>query len=519
VRFERDGGAGFARVFPETFAFRPDRHDPAELYLQLDDLLRKPRLLSPRANRRDAEVLISRLVLGVPRYLERVLGRLEGEGRLEPAALTKIHEDVALLAQIFARFVADRRGDEGPGIRMAGFHLRKLSFRSLHALVQRRVDPAYLAAYVQGEVDPVDPADDLSEAGFFYTMESGDPGAVNRCLVRLAERAFYRWLEDVCLDEENRAFEVEDSPFDDRECEVLRAISRSERVVRGRDLIPFLRRPENRDCLRVLDKLEAWFLRQYDVHHAAAMIHHKDHVARGVPDADSVLSRHSTRNYLLLIAVLASPYVAGVFAYARAPFLFDAVSAAMLVVANAAVVWFLAYRFCWKRDLTFFRASVPRIAAGIIVGYLPIFFIDEIWDLATRSWLTLSGVSALLGFTTLLYLYVEVQGRLGRTEQAFARARQIFLLGVLQSLGIGLILTGLIGRFMVLRNWSPGREAASLEVLRTQLPPLVGQLPEVVGIDPFCAFPSAILVMTFMAFFIGTFLQLMWEDIPITEPL
>jgi hypothetical protein len=25
--------------------------------------------------------------------------------------------------------------------------------------------------------------------------------------------------------------------------------------------------------------------------------------------------------------------------------------------------------------------------------------------------------------------------------------------------------------------------------------------------------------MTFMSFFIGTFLQLMWEDIPITEPL
>jgi len=26
-------------------------------------------------------------------------------------------------------------------------------------------------------------------------------------------------------------------------------------------------------------------------------------------------------------------------------------------------------------------------------------------------------------------------------------------------------------------------------------------------------------VMTFLSFFIGTFLQLMWEDIPITEPL
>jgi hypothetical protein len=269
----------------------------------------------------------------------------------------------------------------------------------------------------------------------------------------------------------------------------------------------------------VLGKLEAWFLRQYDVHHAAAMIHHKDHVARALSDDDSVLSRHTTRNYLVLISAIAAPFVAAVFAYGRAPAFFDFASAALLFAANAAVVWFLAYRFCWRRDLTFFRASVPRIAAGIIVGYLPIFFIDEIWDLAARSWITLASVCLLLGFTTLLYLYVEVQRRLGRTDQAFARARQIFLLGVLQSLGIGLILTTLIGRFMVLRNWSPAAEASSIEALRAQLPPFVGQLPGIVGVEPFYAFPAAIFVMTFMSFFIGTFLQLMWEDIPITEPL
>jgi hypothetical protein len=33
------------------------------------------------------------------------------------------------------------------------------------------------------------------------------------------------------------------------------------------------------------------------------------------------------------------------------------------------------------------------------------------------------------------------------------------------------------------------------------------------------AFPSAVLVMTFLSFFIGVFLQLMWEELPITEPL
>ena len=40
-----------------------------------------------------------------------------------------------------------------------------------------------------------------------------------------------------------------------------------------------------------------------------------------------------------------------------------------------------------------------------------------------------------------------------------------------------------------------------------------------VGLEPFYIFPSAVLIMTFLSFFIGIFLQLMWEDLPITEPL
>jgi hypothetical protein len=521
VRFEVDAGEGFARVFPETFSFRADRHDPAEIYLRFDDLARKPRLLSPRARRRDAEILISRLVLGVPRYLERLLTRLESEGRLEDAALDRVYEDVALLAQILLRFASDRGPDEGPGIHKATFHLRKLAFRALFALVRRRVAPDYLAGYVAGSIDPVDPADDLSESGFFYTMESGDRDAMNRSLLRLAERAFYRWLEDVCLDEDNGAFEASDSPFESREVEVRRAVSDAGgmRVRRARDLVPFLRRPRHRDCQRVLKKLEVWFLRQYDIHHAAVMLHHADRISRGAAETDRALSRHGTRNYLLALAALLSPFAAAVFAYDEAPLVFDALCAAELACAYAAVIWFLLYRFCWKRDLTFFHASVPRITAGIIVGYLPIFFVDEVWSLAQRSWLLLVGVSLLLGFTTLLYLYVEVQRRLGDPDEAFARARRIFLLGLLQAFGIGVILTGLVGRFMAMRNWADAGPGESIAALRDSLPPLLGELPRVVGFEPFYAFPAAILVMPALSFFIGTFLQLLWEDLPITEPL
>ena len=325
----------------------------------------------------------------------------------------------------------------------------------------------------------------------------------------------------MCLDEENQAFELADSPFEGREEEVRRAISRdpAHRLRRERDLVPFLRRPGNRDCQRVLGRLERWFLRQYDIHHAAAVIHHADELSRETRDPERVLSRHASANYGLALAALAAPFVGATFFYEKAPRFFDAVCALEMAVAIAGVAWFLAWRFFWKKNLTFFRASVPRIAAGIIVGYLPIFFIDEVWGLANRSWGLLAAVSMLLGFTTLLYLYVEVQRRLGDVDLAFARARQIFLLGVLQSFGAGLLITGLTGGYMASRNWHESEGIVPVEALRESLPAFVGELPRIVGVEPLYAFPAAVFVMTFLSFFIGTFLQLLWEDIPITEPL
>jgi len=521
VRFECDRGKGFERVFPETFSFHASRHDPAELFLQLQDLANRPALLAPEARARDSQLLAARLVLQLPRHLESVLARLEADARLGEPTLRRVWQDVALIAQIAMRFAGESQREERPGLRVAAMHLRKLVSRSLFRLLERRVEPEYLARYVAGTEDPVDPADDLSETGFFSTLEGSDQAAINRCLVRLSERFFYRWLEDVCLDESHGAFESEDSPFESREVEVHRAIhvAGGTRVSRGRDLVPFLRRPDNRDCRRVLGKLEAWFLRQYDVHHAAVMIQHAANLSRGRDDADRVLSRHRTRAYVLVLALFSAPFVGAMLAYASAPRAFDLVCSAMLLLANAGVLWFLFYRFLWKRDLAIFHASVPRIMAGIIVGYLPIFFIDEVWDLVARSFFPLATIAVVVGLVTLLYLYVEVQRRLGDTPVAFARAVQIFLLGLLQSAGIGLVLTSMIGPFMAVRSWGDESGVRSIETLRHTLGPFVGQLPVVVGVEPLHVFPSAVFVMAFMSFFIGTFLQLMWEDLPITEPL
>jgi len=336
----------------------------------------------------------------------------------------------------------------------------------------------------------------------------------------MAERAFYIWLEGVCLDEENQAFEKEDSPFGSREEEVLAAIlvPGSTRIDRSGDLVPFLRRSD-RNCRRILGKLERWFLRIYDIRHSSAVINHAGGLDDGRMGESRNLTWHTPRIHLTALLGLLAPFLGAAIAYDRAPRFFDLLCAGEVFLVYAAAAWFLVYRFCWKRDLSFFHASVPRIGAGIIVGYLPVFLIDEVWDLASRSQVALDSVVFLLALVTLLYIYVEVARRIPDTAVAFARARAIFLLGVVEAFGVGVVMTSLVGPFMVSRNWSPASGELDVATLRETLPPVIGQLPHAVGIDGVYAFPSALLLMTFLSFFIGIFLQLMWEELPITEPL
>jgi hypothetical protein len=521
VRFEiAHGDAGFERIFPETFSFHAARHDPTELFLQLDDLLTKTRLFGPGASLRDVRSLMTRMLSAAPRYLDGLCQHLEDSDRLRADARVRFHQDVALLAQILLRFIETHELESGRQLRVAAFSLRRRIYESLRVLVEERVDPAYLQSYIDGEVQLVDPGDDPTESGFFQVLESGEPEAVNRMIMRMAERSFYLWLEGVCLDEDNQAFEKEDSPFADREEEVLHAITvaGSSSFERRSDLMPFLRRSD-RNCQRILGKLERWFLRVYDIRHSSSIINHQALLQTGKQTADRSLTWHTPKIHAATLLLLLLPFIGAAFAYERAPRVFDLICSAEVFTVNAAAVWFLLYRFCWKRDLSFFHASVPRIGAGIIVGYLPVFLIDEVWDLASRPNAALDSVAPLLGLVTLLYVYVEIARRISDTTIAFARARAIFLMGVVEAFCVGIVMTSLVGPFMVARNWSPPSGELAIEVLRDSMPPMLGQLPHIVGIAPLYVFPSALLLMTFLSFFIGIFLQLMWEELPITEPL
>jgi hypothetical protein len=126
----------------------------------------------------------------------------------------------------------------------------------------------------------------------------------------------------------------------------------------------------------------------------------------------------------------------------------------------------------------------------------------------------------LFALTTLLFLYVEVHRRIPDPDVAFARTWSLYLLAVTQAFFTGLTATTIVGPFMAARAASELTGATvPFELVRRAMPMFAGDLPRVVGIEPFLVFPTVVFLMTFLSIFIGTFLQLLWEDLPITEPL
>lgn len=526
VRFERvplsKGGAAAAAatpLFAETFSFHLEHHDPFEFHLQLEDLWSDPRRLGEGATRREAQDALRRLLAGVPAYLERVLDGLAGSLPPSAAANIRIHGDLVVLAREIAGFVAEKELETQPALRLAILHLRKLVSRGADVLVRERVAPGAIEAWLAGSAVPA-AAPEATARALLQALAAPPDARSDALLLDLGARAFHEWLEETCLDESNEAFEGEGSPFDTREQEVLAAavIEPAGRLRRTAHLSPFLRRVASRDCQRLLRKLEVWFLRRYDVPRAAAVIRHAENLARGNGEFRGMLSWHSTQTYCVAILALIWPFVGAVFAYERAPVFFDAACTLQVLAVLGVVLWYLLVRFVVQKDLSFFHGAVPRIGAGIIVGYLPVFLIDEVWDLARRPWFPLGVTVVLLGFMTLLYLYAEVRRRISDPQEAFYRARRIWLLGVLQALGLGIVVTTLLGGFMVSRTWG-AEPGIDMEVLRMTTPAFLGELPRIMGLEPVYAFPTAVLLMTFLSLFIGTFLQLLWEDLPITEPL
>lgn len=150
-----------------------------------------------------------------------------------------------------------------------------------------------------------------------------------------------------------------------------------------------------------------------------------------------------------------------------------------------------------------------RLSCAISIGFIPLLVESGVWEVALRlSWADIgpiSGLALLIIFLYFLYECSKVTGG-GKSVKSLLRTGGIVLCGVLVSVGLSTILCGMFSHHFIdftnaLADWS-------WYVLYVNLGPY------------FLAFHGRIIIFfATAAFLIGTFIQVIWEEKTITEPL
>lgn len=201
--------------------------------------------------------------------------------------------------------------------------------------------------------------------------------------------------------------------------------------------------------------------------------------------------------------------------------------------------WCFSLRQKWsRRRLILERAkfAYPRIIASIIIGFLPLVFSSENWMIAIgQSWGSIGPLSFLAGLLSLGYFHQEVKSNL---EFGFVgcacRAWKVFGRSVAISLGIGFFLILLLGgqfRQVALATLAPSppkvEEVKPLASLKkppsTIASPLDAQGAKTTPITWVYWHPEDFfrlwLFDSSLALLIGIFVQVLWEEKPITHPI
>jgi len=159
----------------------------------------------------------------------------------------------------------------------------------------------------------------------------------------------------------------------------------------------------------------------------------------------------------------------------------------------------------FKKLSVWLKLLIPRMAAGIVVGYIPLLLTDDSW----RTIYYLTGLQGILLFVIVIafsgfFLFLEVQKIVNNTAVAAVRALPVLCLGLLESFIIGLVVLDLIT--LAFKPTLPALD--SLRLYDGLVHGLFGDIP-----------PKILVLFFPLAFFIGIFIQLLWEEKPVTQPL
>ncbi|MBI3795798.1 MAG: hypothetical protein HY268_02375 [Deltaproteobacteria bacterium] len=177
-----------------------------------------------------------------------------------------------------------------------------------------------------------------------------------------------------------------------------------------------------------------------------------------------------------------------------------------LTVFRAIVAWL------WRKQLfDNIRQLLPRLAAGVLVGYLPLMTTSDLWKWLLRMPTIAAGLLALMMLVVSLgYLYVEarsavIDGELPdiMRKELWIRVSRVFLVGLSETLLIGFVLSEFFGQTVVL---SLRDDLENIPVIAVT--GWVGYI-----------FPKVVLFYAPFALFFGILVQLIWDEKTVAQPL
>ena len=173
---------------------------------------------------------------------------------------------------------------------------------------------------------------------------------------------------------------------------------------------------------------------------------------------------------------------------------------------------FLIFTQIMRRRWLYSQLLLPRLLGAAIVGLLPLLLNDQTWYIGILSsvfnW---SFLALLTYFGSFIYVFIEVHNikkfiKGHSIAQALKEARRIFFIALTETLFIVTVTSSLIFPAVI----SNGR--VDITSYRFGIYASTSVLS-------FGFFPSLIILWTGIALFIGSFVQLLWQDQRITESI
>ena len=323
--------------------------------------------------------------------------------------------------------------------------------------------------------------------------------------------ALKQWL-NACKDPQNTIFEDEKI---DREIEIHRAIFKNEKVKPY-----FVEHKEGKDnnerFRNILERIAIeWFLKsKYDLKSAYKILKLKKKFAgrkKCKSDDDNPNGESSKPKlkskwifHLILLLIVLAPFL-----QRWMPGLLFQVEIGICYAGFLIAIGISIY----LKQSDWIKLIIPRLAGTILVGYVILVATAEIWEFSLRVYQQEGKIVGLIQYiaiittallTSLIYLFIEVNNLVKKPWLAFRRVLSIFLLGAAESFIIGLILFDLFADGM-----TRGLVAnLGIDADKIRIDGLFGRI-----------YPLPLILYASLALVIGIFVQIIWEDKPITEPL